>query len=320
MFCSAIRKIFENSQNAAKYRAISSQLRYLRGQRSAQSEIDVVQPTDITAEQDDKESAAAASRKSYNEVALDFGNREAHVPSFNLAAYVNSSHTLQQFVKLGVNLHSIERRKGLGEFVLRLDFEKNVKPYISFLADQGVSADDFGRMFTKNPLLFKEDLDDLQTRVEYLKSKRFSDEARQRILTHNPYWLMFSTRRVDRRLGYFQKEFRLSGHDLRLLATKEPNVITYNMEHLRKSVFTLKEEMGFNAKELSALIVRKPRLMMIRKLLLPFSIYYQYLRNLANYSSRRSNRAVQLRPPGHGPITCPDCSVSGAAGIAGVPT
>ncbi|XP_020808936.1 transcription termination factor 3, mitochondrial [Drosophila serrata] len=264
MLSSAIRKILENSQNAAKITAISSQLRYLRGQRSAPSEIDVFQPTDISAKYDDNEPVAeTATRKSYKEVALDFGNREAHVPSFNLAAYVNSSNTLQQFVKLGVNLHSIERRKGLGEFVLRLDFEKDVKPCISFLADQGVSADDFGRMFTKNPLVFKEDLDDLQTRVEYLKSKRFSDEARQRILTHNPFWLMFSTKRVDRRLGYFQKEFRLSGHDLRLLATREPNVITYNMEHLRKSVFTLKEEMGFDAKELSALIVRKPRLMMI---------------------------------------------------------
>lgn len=123
-------------------------------------------------------------------------------------------------------------------------------------------------MFSKNPLLFKEDLEDLKTRVEYLKSKRFSHEARARILTQNPYWLMFSTRRVDRRLGYFQKEFRLSGHDLRLLATKEPNLITYNMEHLRKSVFTLKEEMGFSPKELSALIIRRPRLMMTRKYLL----------------------------------------------------
>ncbi|KAH8379764.1 hypothetical protein KR009_007008 [Drosophila setifemur] len=261
MFCSAIRNILKNSQNAAKNTAITAQIRHLRGQQIPQNEIEVIQPTDISNKQDDKESQA--THESSKEVALDFGNREAHVPSFNLAAYVNKSSTLQQLIHLGVNLHSIEKRKGLGQFVLRLDFEKNVKPYISFLVDQGISPDAFGRMFTKNPLLFKEDLDDLQTRVDYLKSKRFSDEARQRILTHNPYWLMFSTRRVDRRLGYFQKEFHLSGHDIRLLATREPNVITYNMEHLRKSVFTLREEMGFSPKELSTLVVRKPRLMMI---------------------------------------------------------
>ncbi|EDV40101.1 uncharacterized protein Dana_GF24125 [Drosophila ananassae] len=260
MFFSAIRNILKNSQNAAKYTAITAQLRHLRGQRNHQVEVGLITPTDVTTNQHD--TPAEAAREGAKEVALDFGKREAHVPSFNLAAYVNNSSTLKKFIDLGVDLHSIEKRKGLGQFVLGLDFEKNVKPHISFLVDQGVSPDNFGRMFTKNPLLFKEDLDDLKTRVEYLKSKRFSDEARARILTQNPYWLMFSTRRVDRRLGYFQKEFRLSGHDLRLLATKEPNVITYNMEHLRKSVFTLKEEMGFSPKELSALIVRRPRLMM----------------------------------------------------------
>lgn len=258
-----------NSQNAAKNATITSQIRNLRGQQSVHHEVEVLTSPGITTKQNDKKTEPAECEGS-KEVALDFRNREAHVPSFNLAAYVNNSSTLQQFLSLGVDLHSIERRKGLGDFVLKLDFEKNVKPYITFLVDQGVSPDDFGRMFTKNPLLFKEDLDDLQTRVNYLKSKRFSDEARQRILTQNPYWLMFSTRRVDRRLGYFQKEFKLSGHDLRLLATREPNAITYNMEHLRKSVFTLKEEMGFNAKELSDLVVRKPRLLMIRK-----SIYIQ---------------------------------------------
>ncbi|XP_039486689.1 transcription termination factor 3, mitochondrial [Drosophila santomea] len=258
MFCSAIRNILRNSQNAA----FTSQIRNLRGEQSTQHEISVLASPSTSIKDDDKKKEPAEHEGS-NKVALDFGNREAHVPSFNLAAYVNNSSTLQHLISLGVDLHSIERRKGLGDFVLKLDFEKNVKPYITFLVDQGISPDDFGRMFTKNPLLFKEDLDDLQTRVDYLKSKRFSAEARQRIFTHNPYWLMFSTRRVDRRLGYFQKEFKLSGHDLRLLATREPNAITYNMEHLRKSVFTLKEEMGFNAKELSALVVRKPRLLMI---------------------------------------------------------
>ncbi|KAH8300507.1 hypothetical protein KR018_010096 [Drosophila ironensis] len=261
MFVSAIRNILKNSQNPSNYSAITAQIRSLRGQRLAPAQVEVIPPAELPEKQDDKTPEAKETRS--KEVALDFGNREAHVPSFNLCAYVNNSKTLQQLVQLGVNLHSIERRKGLGQFVLNLDFEKNIKPHISFLVEQGISPDNFGRMLTKNPLIFKEDLDDLQTRVDYLKSKRFSDEARTRILTQNPYWLMFSTRRVDRRLGYFQKEFRLSGHDLRLLATREPNVVTYNMEHLRKSVFTLREEMGFSPKELSALVVRKPRLMMI---------------------------------------------------------
>ncbi|XP_060657413.1 transcription termination factor 3, mitochondrial [Drosophila nasuta] len=250
-----IAKIQNKTQIGTKCSIINQQVRQLRTLRSVQNEIQV-ESTEQSLPQEQR-------IKSHKEIALDFGNREAHVPSFNLAAHVNNSTTLQQFISLGVDLHSIERRKGLGDFVLRLDFEKDVKPYLRFLADQGVAPDDFGRLITKNPLLFKEDLDALQTRMEYLESKRFSVEARQRILTQNPYWLMFSTRRIDRRLGYFQKEFHLSGHDIRLLATKEPRLITYNMDHLRKSVFTLREEMGFSSKELQTLIVHKPRLMMI---------------------------------------------------------
>lgn len=258
-----ISKIPKTKQIGTKCVTIVEQFRDLRTVGNVRNEIKTAAPVGQP-----ESSETTEQNKSHKEVALDFGNREAHVPSFNLAAHVNNSATLQQLIQLGVDLSSIERRKGLGQFVLKLEFEENVKPFLIFLSDQGVSADDFGAMITKNPLLFKESLEDLQTRVDYMRSKRFSDEARKRIITHNPYWLMFSTRRIDRRLGYFQKEFKLSGHDLRLLATKEPRLITYNLDDIRQSVFTLREEMGFSPKELSALIVRKPCLMMIRKLCL----------------------------------------------------
>nr|XP_014086298.1 transcription termination factor 3, mitochondrial [Bactrocera oleae] len=201
--------------------------------------------------------------------ALSLGEaKEDYVPTFNLAAYVNKSPTLQQFIQLGVDLHSIEKRKGLAKFVLGLEFEKDVKPYLYFLQDQGVSPDIFGEFITKNPLFFKIDLDDLQTRVNYLESKNFTPDQRQRIITRNPFWLMFSTRRIDQRLGYFQKEFRLNGDDVRFLSSKQPRLITYNMEHIRKSSFCIREEMGFDKDELKCLLLNKPRLWMMNSDLL----------------------------------------------------
>ncbi|XP_067642765.1 transcription termination factor 3, mitochondrial [Eurosta solidaginis] len=199
------------------------------------------------------------------ESSLEVGEaKKDYVPTFNFAAYVNKSPTLQQFVKLGVNLHSIERRKGLAKFLLGLEFEKDVKPYLYFLQDQGVSPDLFGEFITKNPLIFKIDVDDLQTRVNYLESKNFTVEQRLRIFSRNPYWLMFSTRRIDRRLGHFQKEFRLSGDDIRFLTTKQPRLITYSMEHIRKSTFCIREEMGFDKDEIKCLLLNKPRLWMMK--------------------------------------------------------
>lgn len=51
-------------------------------------------------------------------------------PSFNFAAYVNNSPTLQELVKLGVNLHSLEKKKGVPEFILQMEFNKNMKEHI----------------------------------------------------------------------------------------------------------------------------------------------------------------------------------------------
>ncbi|XP_065359489.1 transcription termination factor 3, mitochondrial [Calliphora vicina] len=190
--------------------------------------------------------------------------KQALLPTYNLAAYVDKSELLQQFIQLGVDLSAIERRKGLPEFVLQLQLEQDVKPRLLFLKDQGVPAERFGELITKNPLIFKVDLDDMQTRVNYLESKRFSKTQIQRIITLNPYWLMFSTQRIDKRLGYFQKEFALKGDDVRFLASKLPRLITYNMEHIRQATFCIREEMGFTKDEIKCLLLSKPRLLMLK--------------------------------------------------------
>lgn len=189
-------------------------------------------------------------------------SRQGLLPTYNLAAYVDKSPLLQQFVQLGVNLSAIERRKGLPEFVLRLQLD-DIQPRLLFLKDQGVPDECFGHFVTKNPLIFKLDLDDMQTRVNYLESKRFSSAQIQRILTFNPYWLMFSTKRIDKRLGHFQKEFLLKGDDVRFLATKMPRLITYSMDHIRQATFCIREEMGFNKDEIKSLLLSKPKLWML---------------------------------------------------------
>ncbi|XP_055902971.1 transcription termination factor 3, mitochondrial [Eupeodes corollae] len=186
-----------------------------------------------------------------------------YVPTFNLAASINKSECLQELIKLGVNLNSIEKRKGLAEFVLKLDFEKNIKPHLLFLHDLGVQSELLGEMITKNPLIFKEDLDDLEVRINYLQAKKFKDHQITRIVTKNPYWLMFPTKRIDKRLGYFQENFKLSGDDVRFLASKQPKLITYSMETIRKNMFCITEEMGFDLEELRCLLLNKPKLWMM---------------------------------------------------------
>lgn len=110
-------------------------------------------------------------------------------PTFNFAAYVNKSETLQQLVKLGVDLHKIEKSLEAVPFILKLDFERDVKNHIRFLHDHGVELDTIAEIFTRNPFILKERLDDLVVRINYLRYKRFDNEMIKRILNINPFWL-----------------------------------------------------------------------------------------------------------------------------------
>lgn len=54
-------------------------------------------------------------------------------PTFNFAPYVNKSFTLQEFVKIGVKLHLLEKKKEVFEFVIKLDFENDVKNHLRYV-------------------------------------------------------------------------------------------------------------------------------------------------------------------------------------------
>lgn len=183
-------------------------------------------------------------------------------PTFNFAAYANKSETIKKFIELGVDLSKIEKKKGLPQFVLKLDFERDVKRHLLFLHDLGMPAEAYGHFLTKNPLIFKESIENLETRVFYLRAKKFTVPNVQAIVSRNPFWLNFSTQRIDRRLGWFQKNFELEGNELRQLVVKQPRVITHNMEHIREATFSVREEMGFEKDEVKSILLAKPTLWM----------------------------------------------------------
>ncbi|XP_072936480.1 transcription termination factor 3, mitochondrial isoform X2 [Epargyreus clarus] len=76
---------------------------------------------------------------------------------------------------------------------------------------------------------------------------------------------MLSTTRIDRRLGYFQAQYNLNGNEVRLVASKQPKLITYNLHHVKTNSFVLKEEMGFSDEERKQLLLRTPKLFMLNQ-------------------------------------------------------
>lgn len=134
-------------------------------------------------------------RKTNNDVFQTAGDDLSDItpnfrPSYNIGAYVNRSETLQNLVKLNVNLSKIEKKPFIVEKFLKLDFEKDMKKHIVFISNY-IDMEHIGDFITKNPMIFYEDLEDMKVRINYLVSKGFDEIQIKRIVSKNPYWLMF---------------------------------------------------------------------------------------------------------------------------------
>ena len=97
--------------------------------------------------------------------------------AYNLAAFVNRSPSLQQLVRLGVDLSVVEKDAEIAEMLLRLDFERDMKPHIQALVDLGIKPDDLGPFITENPAIFEVSINNMKARVEYLRSKKFPQQV-----------------------------------------------------------------------------------------------------------------------------------------------
>ncbi|KAI4465601.1 cgi-12 protein-related [Holotrichia oblita] len=186
-------------------------------------------------------------------------------PTFNFAAYINRSETLQQLLKLGVNFHKLEQKRNVPTFIMGLDFEKDIKNHVLFFLDRGLQTVDIANIITRNPFILRQDIEDLKVRINYLLYKKFNEDMILRILSRNPFWLMFSTNRIDRRLGYFQTTFSLCGDEVRTITCKQPKLITYSIKHITLNHFSLKEEMGFTKENIKEILIKKPKTFMKNK-------------------------------------------------------
>lgn len=185
-------------------------------------------------------------------------------PTYNLAAYVQKSDTLQQLVKLGVDLSRLDRAR-VGQFITGLDFKTDIQPYIQYLTeDVGVPLDQLGQFFTRNPKVLSESLDDIQTRINYLALKRFTRDEIASIVTRNTRWLNYTTREIDGRLGFFQKHFKLRGHEVRTVTVVYPRLITHNAMDVQQISFSVREECGFDDEQVKQLVQKCPKLWMMR--------------------------------------------------------
>ncbi|XP_032391516.1 transcription termination factor 3, mitochondrial [Etheostoma spectabile] len=198
--------------------------------------------------------------------------------STSLRDYVDQSETLSKLVQLGVHLWKLEQRPNVGSMLLRLNFNTDVAPRLLFLKEIGVEDSRFGYIITHNPFILTESLENLQSRVNYLKSKKFSSETVASMVSRAPYLLNFSVKRLDNRLGFYQQQLNLSASSTRNIVARLPRLLCGSLEPVKENLKVCEIELGFKENEIQHIVIAVPKVLTANKRKL--SQIFDFLHNI----------------------------------------
>ncbi|KAF3707447.1 Transcription termination factor 3, mitochondrial Mitochondrial transcription termination factor 3 [Channa argus] len=185
--------------------------------------------------------------------------------SISLGDYVDKSETLSKLVQLGVNLWKLEQKPNVGSMLLRLDFNRDVAPRLLFLKEIGVEDSRLGYIVTHNPYVFTENTENLQIRVNYLKSKKFSPETIASMVSRAPYLLNFSVKRLDNRLGFYQQQLNISASNTRNIVARLPKLLCGSLEPVKENLKVCEIELGFKENEIQHIVMAVPKVLIANK-------------------------------------------------------
>nr|CDJ86151.1 Mitochodrial transcription termination factor-related domain containing protein [Haemonchus contortus] len=209
-----------------------------------------------------------------------------HAPpvySRTVVPFVNHSPLLQALADIGMNLFEVEQTTRAAKHILRLDMQKEVKPKLQWLLSLGFEVSDLGEYLTRNPFFLLQDLSDMQARVNYLTSMKFSNEDVCKIIKDFRYWLNVDVKTMDSRLGWIQQQFHLRGDEVRNLIRKEARVLMFGLGPLQRLVLLLNKELEFTPNEMKKILLTDPRVFMMDPKFIVTN--YQYLHRIMRLSN-----------------------------------
>lgn len=208
----------------------------------------------------------AALEEIDDEEAFSISSPTAMPPSStSLREFVDKSETLSKLVQLGVNLWKLEQRPNVGSMLLRLDFETDVAPRLLFLKDIGVEDSRLGYIISHNPFILTESLENLETRVNYLKSKNFSSETVASMVSRAPYLLNFSVTRLDNRLDFYQQQLSLNVANTRKMIARLPRLLCGSLEPVKENLKVCEIDLGFKKNEIQHIVLAVPKVLTANK-------------------------------------------------------
>uniref|UniRef100_A0A8D0H2I0 Transcription termination factor 3, mitochondrial n=1 Tax=Sphenodon punctatus TaxID=8508 RepID=A0A8D0H2I0_SPHPU len=214
---------------------------------------------------DDVQPPSALEEISEEEAVQIIAEPPLPLESFTLRDYVDRSETLSRLVLLGVDLSKVEKLRNAGQLLVKLNFEEEIRKTLLFLKDVGIEDNQLGTFLTKNPYILGEDLKDLEERVAYLTSKKFTKEAILRMVSKAPFLLLFSVERLDNRLSFIQKELGLNVKRTKDLVIRLPRLLTGSLEPIKENLKVYQLELGFKNNEIQHIVSKVPKVLTTNK-------------------------------------------------------
>lgn len=177
----------------------------------------------------------------------------------DLADIVNDSPTLIKCLELGVNISKVHYKGMIDKFLL-MDFESDIKPYLLLFHDTRIPVEQWGEILSMCPYLFQHDVKSLKVRIDYLRSKKLKAVVIAEMIKKEPSFLCLPVERIDKKLGFIQKEFKLNGNEVRKVISEWPRVLIIPQETVLERKFVLKHYLEFTEDQLKLMFVTFPLL------------------------------------------------------------
>lgn len=205
--------------------------------------------------------------------------------TFDLAYLINESATLKRFVEMGVDVYRWNHPNDKAKYVLTLDFERDCVQHLVFLNDLGIKNKNLAQFLSYNPWIFKETIEDLRVRINYLESRDFNQEEIREILIRAPFLLNLSTKAIDSKLNWFIKKFHLNENHVKEFVIRSPKLLTLPLQNISDTYFKMQSLLDFQHVELQKLFRLYPKLFIYDYKLIELN--FDFLFNEMNISRQR---------------------------------
>ncbi|CAF3493025.1 unnamed protein product, partial [Rotaria sp. Silwood2] len=205
--------------------------------------------------------------------------------TFDLAYLINESPTLKRFIEMGVDVYRWNQPNTKAKYILTLNFERDCIPHLVFLNELGIKNKHLSQYLSYNPWIFKEPLDDLRVRINYLESKGFNQDNIRDILIRAPFLLNLSTKMIDTKLNWFIKKFHLNDNDIYEFVIRSPKLLTLPLQDISNTYFNMHSLLGFEHVQLQKIFRQYPKLFIYDYKLIQLN--FDFLFNEMNITRQR---------------------------------